>query len=295
MPSALSLSLSEETPSFYNDIKEVKVIPNGIDIFTYSFPCQDLSQQGKQKGITKETRSGLLLQIQRLLIANKDRLPKVLLLENVKSLASKKFNDDFNKWIDFLKSLGYFSTWKIINSSDFNSVQNRERVFMISTLNKNGFEWPEIIKNTKKLNKIIKEDTEQTPKDKLLEDKLKKLKIDEFYVTKNNIKKAFIHNYTNFNSENYIYANTHLGPTLTASGANSRIKFFFENTKKIRVINGEESLLYMGFSKEDIKKIKDSNLLSEQKMTFLAGNSISVEVLEKIFEKIVEFIKENYE
>ena len=37
-------------------------IAKNIDIFTYSFPCQDLSNQGKQKGMNKNsgTRSGLL-------------------------------------------------------------------------------------------------------------------------------------------------------------------------------------------------------------------------------------------
>lgn len=44
-----------------NDVTEKEMVKN-IDIFTYSFPCQDLSLQGKQKGIDKkvETRSGLL-------------------------------------------------------------------------------------------------------------------------------------------------------------------------------------------------------------------------------------------
>ena len=46
------------------DIKNVnyKDLPEDIDIFTYSFPCQDISNQGKQKGFDKDskTRSGLL-------------------------------------------------------------------------------------------------------------------------------------------------------------------------------------------------------------------------------------------
>ncbi|UWV83698.1 DNA cytosine methyltransferase [Mycoplasmopsis felis] len=52
------------------------MLPSNIDIFTYSFPCQDISQQGKQKGINEQTRSGLLLQVKRILEINKDNLPK---------------------------------------------------------------------------------------------------------------------------------------------------------------------------------------------------------------------------
>ncbi|MCU9933265.1 DNA cytosine methyltransferase [Mycoplasmopsis cynos] len=93
-----------------------------------------MSQQGKQKGLNKNTRSGLLYEIERILKENKNNLPKVLLLENVKALATKKFIDQFNEWIEVLSDLGYNSNWKIINSSDFGSPQNRERVFMVSIL-----------------------------------------------------------------------------------------------------------------------------------------------------------------
>ncbi|WP_308506950.1 DNA cytosine methyltransferase [Mycoplasma tauri] len=72
-------------------------MPKSIDILTYSFPCQDLSQQGKQRGLGKNTRSGLLYQIERILKLNKDRLPRILLLENVKALTSKKFINGFWK------------------------------------------------------------------------------------------------------------------------------------------------------------------------------------------------------
>ncbi|MFV9451387.1 DNA cytosine methyltransferase [Mycoplasma sp. 4463] len=116
------------------DITVYNTLPKSIDIFTYSFPCQDLSQQGKQRGINENTRSGLLYEIERILKNNLDRLPKVLLLENVKALASSKFKNDFLKWIDALETLGYKSYWKVLNAVDSGSAQNRERVFMVSIL-----------------------------------------------------------------------------------------------------------------------------------------------------------------
>ena len=59
-------------------------------IMTYSFPCQDLSVAGKQKGMAKGggTRSGLLWEVERLL-NECGELPQVLLMENVPQVHSK--------------------------------------------------------------------------------------------------------------------------------------------------------------------------------------------------------------
>ena len=92
----------------FGDIREIKSLPDA-DLWTYSFPCQDISVAGKGAGIKEGTRSGLLFEVERLLItASKNgNLPKFLLLENVKNLVSKKFKADFDRWLAFLKSLGY--------------------------------------------------------------------------------------------------------------------------------------------------------------------------------------------
>ena len=58
-------------------------------VLTYSFPCQDLSKAGKGMGMEKGsgTRSGLLWEVERILDElyemGTDKLPKVLLMENV--------------------------------------------------------------------------------------------------------------------------------------------------------------------------------------------------------------------
>ena len=70
----------------FGDIRTIQALPKA-DLWTYSFPCQDISVAGKGAGIHEGTRSGLLLEVERLLTtANKDgTLPKYLLLENVKN------------------------------------------------------------------------------------------------------------------------------------------------------------------------------------------------------------------
>ena len=46
--------------------------------------------------------------------------------------------------------------------------------------------------------------------------------------------------------------------------------------------------LYMGFNKEDFNKVKKLNVLNDVELTFLAGNSIVVNVLESIFNQIIK-------
>ena len=76
----------------YGDIS--KIDPNDLpdfDLFTYSFPCQDISMAGKQKGLKKGsgTRSSLLWECERIIEAKR---PKYLLMENVKNLVGKNIN-----------------------------------------------------------------------------------------------------------------------------------------------------------------------------------------------------------
>ena len=129
----------------FGDIREIKSLPDA-DLWTYSFPCQDISVAGKGAGIKEGTRSGLLFEVERLLItASKNgNLPKFLLLENVKNLVSKKFKADFDRWLAFLKSLGYSNYWQILNAKDYGIPQNRERVFCVSIRGEHKpFKFPE--------------------------------------------------------------------------------------------------------------------------------------------------------
>lgn len=115
------------------DIRAIEALPDA-DFWTYSFPCQDISVAGKGAGIKEGTRSGLLFEVERLLIraVEDGTLPKYLLLENVKNLVSKKFKADFDRWLSFLSSLGYTNYWQILNAKDYGIPQNRERVFCVS-------------------------------------------------------------------------------------------------------------------------------------------------------------------
>lgn len=133
-----------------SDIRELKGEELGITdtdkycyILTYSFPCQDLSNAGRGKGMEKGsgTRSGLLWEVERLLTETKN-LPQVLVMENVPQVASQKNIQDFAKWIAFLDELGYKSKWAMLNAKDYGIPQNRERCFMVSILGDYYYEFP---------------------------------------------------------------------------------------------------------------------------------------------------------
>ena len=142
----------------FGDITKINKLPY-CDLLTYSFPCQDLSIAGHQKGINKDTRSGLLLEVERLLLKAKENgtLPKYLLLENVKNLVGKKFIKDFERWLSFLNSLGYYSNWEVLNAKDYGIPQNRERVFVVSSLENIHYEFPKPVELKSKMKDLLEE------------------------------------------------------------------------------------------------------------------------------------------
>lgn len=145
------------------DIRKIEELPDA-DLWTYSFPCQDISVAGKGAGIKEGTRSGLLFEVERLLrvASEKGTLPKYLLLENVKNLVSKKFKADFDKWLDFLSELGYTNYWKVLNAKDYGIPQNRERVFCVSIRGKHEpFVFPKPKKLTIRLRDMIDETVDE--------------------------------------------------------------------------------------------------------------------------------------
>ena len=130
-----------------------------VDLFTYSSPCQDISQAGKQMGLQEgsDTRSALLW---RVADAVEVLRPKYLLQENVAALVSQKFMPDFQKWLDKLSSLGYVSRWARLNAKNYGVPQNRDRVFCISMRQDVAFDYqfPEPFELKTRLEDVLEEE-----------------------------------------------------------------------------------------------------------------------------------------
>ena len=128
-------------------------------IMTYSYPCQDVSNAGKQKGMTKGsgTRSALLWEVERILkeLNETASLPQVLLMENVPDVLNAKNIKDFNAWYAFLESLGYQSYYKLLNAKDYGVPQSRNRCFMVSVLGEYSYTFPKSIPLKKRLKDVL--------------------------------------------------------------------------------------------------------------------------------------------
>lgn len=153
-----------ETPNL-GDITKIEKMPKA-DLWTYSFPCTDISLAGRMNGFEKNsgTRSSLLWEVQRLLSLSNDdgTLPKYLLMENVKNLISKKFKPLFDEWCKYLEKLGYKNFYKALNAKDYGIPQNRERVFMISIRDDNAlYQFPNEIYLDTKLGDYLENDVDE--------------------------------------------------------------------------------------------------------------------------------------
>lgn len=147
----------------YGSITEIKGydLPQ-IDVFTWSFPCTDLSKAGQQKGLSKETRSGLVYEVLRIINETKEHgnMPKVLIMENVVDLVQVKFIKQFQEIQLELEQLGYTNYVETLNSKNYGVAQNRDRVFMVSILGDYYYEFPKPIPLQKKLKDYLEDEVD---------------------------------------------------------------------------------------------------------------------------------------
>ena len=253
------------------------------DLITYSFPCQDLSLAGKQKGIKKGTRSGLLYEVERIVNVKK---PKYLLMENVKNLVSKRHMKSFQKHIDFLNSLGYATYWRVLNAADFGCAQNRERVLMMAVL---GETKAQVKYRMLKVDNHKKKPVAMRPLiENEFDSKLIVKKGYSPYLTKKDsvCKRVATVNGISYNQCAGIYSIDKASPCITKSG---RPKIMLDNNE-VRYITAREAYRFMGVKENDIDTMLETSLSDSQHVS-LAGNSICVPVLEAIFTEFFKPVK----
>jgi len=262
--------LHGETHNF-GDISKIEKLPKA-DLWTYSFPCQDLSMAGDMKGIKEGTRSGLLHEVERLLEVSEK--PKFLLLENVKNLVSKNFKEDFDKWIKKLEEMGYKNYWKVLNAKDYNIPQNRERVFVVSILKGKEFEFPEKLKLEILLRDLLEEEMNIDPKRFIKK---------EYTLTGKSIGIVAMKNDGNFEQGKRIYGID--GYINTIPAKDRGVNNILLDDGRIRKITTREAWRLMGWKDEQFDKIKG---IPNGQLYQQAGNGIVVKVLEEIFKKMFE-------
>ena len=303
----------------FGDITKINKLPY-CDLLTYSFPCQDLSIAGHRKGISKDTRSGLLLEVERLLLKAKENgtLPKYLLLENVKNLVGKKFIKDFERWLSFLNGLGYYSNWEVLNAKDYGIPQNRERVFVVSSLENIHYNFPKQVELKSKMKDLLEEKVNE--KYYLSEQCLKcftdtksrngfirgekfnprksedcntafaittragSRPTDNFIIQLGNLKNT--ESFGGNPQTGRVYSPDGISPCLnTMQGGGLEPKILQSEDYKIRKLTPLECWRLMGFSDNDYYAAKSVGISNAQ-LYKQAGNSIAVTVLEAIFRNL---------
>lgn len=262
------------------DIANGKISMPDTDLLTYSFPCQDLSTGGLTRGMKKGsgTRSGLLREIEKILLILKaeKRLPKYLLMENVKAVLAASNKEDLDQWLGFLESIGYQNCKPmILDATKFGIPQDRKRCFVISRLGKMKLSVkPSDLQTNEKWNCLdfIKQDYNRI-------DLRDEANAAQLYPTYSRLKMWDI------NKREPIDENTIIHTiTCNMDRSNTAAMLAYEGAKgnSFRLLTIREAFLLMGFAEEEYLRAKKLGL-SYRKLNKLIGNSIVVNILTEIF------------
>lgn len=294
------------------DVK-AKQLPDDIDLFTYSFPCQDLSvaayMHSNFSGIDRNAnnRSGMLWEVERILkeyVEIDKKLPKFLLMENVSSLLSPRHINNFNIWKNFLSELGYINQVYTLDASNFGIPQKRIRTYMLSVLCDNEHK-KQSVKDYFECNNLEQhKQNKRNLKEFLFLDYTKTNYRDEAERSTPNYtpsrEKIYNDNIIAYNGVNFCeFVNT-ITTKQDRNPTSAVIDYKSIKKKSIyRNLTPRECFVLMGFDEMDYQQLVDNNFymcagkyfLPQSTMIKLAGNSIVVNVLEKIFKQMKDISK----
>ena len=128
-----------------------------FDLLTWWFPCQDVSVAWKQN---LEVWGRTIL-VEYLLQILEKKQPKYFIFENVKWLMGKKFTEFRESIFERIRNAWYNLQYEVLNTKNFWLPQNRERIFMVWTLWKTDFNFPQWQELTTFLKDILEEEVDE--------------------------------------------------------------------------------------------------------------------------------------
>ena len=205
--------------------------------------------------------------------------PKVVLWENVKGVLDRNLRASFFHYLKEMERLGYENKYEILNAIEFGIPQKRERIFVVSILGTNHFNFGKLKKQTRNISEFLEKDASNLY-DVMQESMLRHIRGDP----KNN----------NFRGrlkviDKFAYTISTKQVRIPNSGIINL------SNGKYRYLTERECFRLMGFDDEDFNKLKAiypgrkgklSSILYKQ-----AGNSIVVNVLEAILKNIYHINK----
>lgn len=243
------------------------------DILIHGSPCQDFSIAGQQKGADEgsETRSSLMWETIRIIQNMGEWKPKYVIWENVKNVLSKHMKVNFNRYISEMEKLGYVSSYSILDAREFGLPQARERVFTVSTLDGEKFNFNDLIR---------------LPMRKLTEFLIKNDEVPAIYdvtqpsvyfvIGKTGIKRATV-------IKDFAY-------TITTRQDRTPAQVIDCGNGRFRYLTELECWRLQGYKDQDFYRAKAVQKRSGRYYTALynqAGNSIPVNIFESILRKII--------
>lgn len=255
------------------DINELKIdeLPN-FDILCAGFPCQPFSIAGKREGFDNIGKGNLFFKILEII---DEKNPSIIFLENVKNLHT--MTDTFKIIKDELEKRKYNFSYKVIDSKYYNCPQSRKRIYIICQKNQK-YEFKNVEYPIVPVSSII--DSSENN----YFDYASKYYLEE--CSSGTMKYKLINKITKKGGRQgeRVYGIDSYGPTICASsgGPGSKTGLYLINGK-IRTLNIKEALLMFGFNSD----YKYNSLKNKKKMLFYLGNSIVVNVLEKLITNLL--------
>ena len=114
----------------HDDIRSLLDLPRGTDMISAGFPCQDLSQVGRTRGLSGQ-KSSLVAHLFRLL---ENRSVPWVLLENVPFMLHLERGHAMTYLIERFEELGYKWAYRVVDTMSFGLPHRRQRVFLIASL-----------------------------------------------------------------------------------------------------------------------------------------------------------------
>jgi DNA (cytosine-5)-methyltransferase 1 len=259
-----------------NEVKNEDIPPH--DILTYGMVCQPWSIAGLQKGFEDE-RSNVFWKTLSIIDHHQ---PKCIIFENVKNIVSHDDHKTFNIIKSNFEKRGYNICHKILNTADITGIpQHRERIYMVCIKSKNVFD-----KFTLDFPKIEK---------KKISDFFENNIPEKYYYTEksstwNIIKKSVVKKDTIYQYRRvYVRENKSKEcPTLTANmgGGGHNVPIILDE-KGIRKLTPRECFNLQGFPLSyKLPNLSDTNLYK------LAGNAVSVPIVNLIANRIIPLLQE---
>lgn len=242
------------------------------DILIHGSPCQDFSIAGQQKGADEgtETRSSLMWETLNIIEQMGVWKPRIVIWENVKNVLSKHMIHNFNGYLRKMNKLGYTNSFEILNAMDFGLPQKRERVFTVSCLSGNTFDFDLMErKQAPHINEFLQEKAE-----------------DKYTITQQSMLKKIGNHVKSFRLD-VIEDHCKTITTKQLRCPNSGVIDIGKG--KYRLLTELECWRLQGYSDKDYKaaaEVNGSGALYKQ-----AGNSIPVTIFESMF-KVILFEKD---